>query len=83
MHCPSCGSPFNNTEHTPRIFVACGHTICQYCLEDFLSSSPVFCPECNTVQPATGINSFPKNLALISMETYSRKEADGSSSGAA
>ena len=72
MLCPNCQNDFNTDNHLPRIFIFCGHTFCHSCIEQQLAKSEdnksIACPECQTVNVAAdGINSFPKNLVLLSV----------------
>jgi len=65
MECFKCHLPYNDNENCPRLLIACGHSLCQTCLHKAFSQSTVVCPECQTVNKASQLSDFPKNLALL------------------
>ncbi|PIC45691.1 hypothetical protein B9Z55_005630 [Caenorhabditis nigoni] len=55
----------------PRILVKCGHTVCHACAESLRPREPdgVRCPFCRTLTEVSrrkGVESLPKNFALVS-----------------
>jgi hypothetical protein len=68
MQCPKCELPYEGEVHVPRILINCGHTTCEECIKQLLGSeNSLSCPECNSINKAESVNSFPKNFALLNM----------------
>ncbi len=44
IRCPVCLHPFDAGQHIPKVFPACGHTICQECLAQVLKTDEPKCP---------------------------------------
>ena len=70
ISCPFCTRDFNHTDRIPYIITDCGHSICELCLSNKLTSSQFFeCPEDQKVISIYNmrITDFPKNHALLSI----------------
>ncbi|GBG70979.1 hypothetical protein CBR_g8279 [Chara braunii] len=82
--CPVCGDIYSDEENTPRM-LPCGHTICQICVTKLpIQFSPssggrfIKCPECRSRVLWRGMQSLPKNYALIRLlgsEAHHHSEA--------
>ena len=70
MQCPCCGSTYQSTgKYIPRILINCGHTLCEQCIRALLDTARKTCPDCGEpYKDFDSINSFPKNLALLTMQ---------------
>lgn len=67
MKCPSCLSPFNESQHTPYLITKCGHSCCQLCISKS-QSTPLFdCPSCQIKVSFNSKDSFVLNEALLQM----------------
>ena len=65
IRCPVCLHPFDATQHIPKVFPSCGHTICQDCLAQVLKSESE--PKCPLDKLKFGrdfrkIEAFPTNF---------------------
>lgn len=70
-NCPLCKIPYDSQEHTPRILLNCGHTICSTCIQLSISSNtPLKCPEDSTEYSSTlSLSQFPINQSLLKLLT--------------
>jgi preprotein translocase subunit SecA len=75
MECEKCKCPWDIETHIPRI-LACGHTICQNCIEEIFNKiifeDKLFkCPICNSeimrLTPEDILN-FKKNTSLLDLK---------------
>ena len=77
MQCPKCNQSYQSENNIPRILIGCGHTLCEKCIHACFASKSlnnhqkqiIECPECGTKNEAESVQSFPKNLALLNMNT--------------
>ena len=75
MQCPCCGSKYQSVgKYVTRILINCGHTLCERCIRALLDTTRKTCPDCGeSYKDIDSINSFPKNIALLSMQTKSKE----------
>ncbi|TYZ66976.1 hypothetical protein PybrP1_000302, partial [[Pythium] brassicae (nom. inval.)] len=72
VECELCNEPYGDEhEHVPRL-LACGHTFCEGCLDDWArvadSIGSMDCPTCRRAtafDPREGARSLPKNFELL------------------
>ena len=70
LKCTFCARDFDLKKRIPHIIIACGHSICQYCLlQQLVLKTSFTCPEDMTLIRMNGksVHDFPKNHALIKM----------------
>lgn len=80
MDCYKCKTQYNDADHVPRLLIQCGHSICERCTSDLFSNYTIICPECNSHNYASSLQTFPKNLALLNVnETKNKKQIKTSS----
>lgn len=66
MECKECLNLYNDFENVPRLLIFCGHSICEKCLIDSVSTKKeITCPECQQKSLINDVNEMPKNLALL------------------
>lgn len=71
--CDICNIAFNEDAHCPRIIKACGHTVCQSCLQLVIAraeSAQITLVQCTLCKlefslQKYAINEFPKNFAIL------------------
>lgn len=66
LQCVLCVETYNLQEHTPRVLVQCGHTLCTKCLKAIIARPNASCPLDKTKFKAEyqSIDAFPINFAL-------------------
>ena len=64
LECAVCKDIYKD----PRI-LPCSHTMCKSCLDDVVRNTSIICPICRATHsvPHSGINGFPRNLAIAGM----------------
>lgn len=71
LSCNRCGEDYNLAERQPVILPDCGHTFCEYCIADLLSTEEDkrLCgnPSCMKPVVTTDLERFFKNEALLAM----------------
>jgi len=70
--CDVCSSPYDYHEHTPRILITCGHTLCSACLVDIINNPTLRkCPfdslDLNETPNSNSLDAFPINFALLAL----------------
>ncbi|KAH7707753.1 Protein T20F5.6, partial [Aphelenchoides avenae] len=62
--CPVCHDPFDGGATVPKVFVACGHSVCARCILRILRDGRATCPLCRQ-ETSIPRNGLPTNYALI------------------
>jgi hypothetical protein len=75
MNCFSCRRPFDDVTFIPRLLIGCGHSLCEHCITKMYITGRVICPDCQTVNTASNVQGYPKNLALINVK-HNEKQND-------
>lgn len=70
LECPVCLEQFNGGTKQPKVLGACGHSLCEPCLNGCIRRDIATCPECQlfSVRPERG---FPTNYGLMSKSRVS------------
>lgn len=57
LYCPACGDPFRAAEPSsePRLFRACGHTVCATCADAVAACPDPACPICTIPTGGSGV----------------------------
>jgi len=71
MECSQCQAPYDQGQHTPKILIKCGHTLCSFCITEQVeklrgTQENGECPDCHTRFPLALVEEFPVNIALLS-----------------
>jgi len=69
MECPNCKNKYDSEIFIPLLLTACGHTICKICVEKNFTENAISCLECHQKTNANSVNEFPRNMALLLLNT--------------
>ena len=67
LSCERCDQRFTLTERQPIIMPDCGHTFCEFCIADILTSKEKTCPTCGVKPTTTDLKRFCKNQQLLKL----------------
>ena len=68
--CSVCSIPYDTNDHTPRILINCGHTLCSSCLDKIINTPSLRkCPLDNIPfdEMQGSLDRFPLNFALLAL----------------
>lgn len=61
LSCERCEQRFSVKERQPILMPDCGHTYCEFCIADILTSEKRCCPTCSVKVSTTDLTKFYKN----------------------